>query len=52
MFSYLGIELEEALQLRSKHGVYILNSTRMNVAGLSSNNMDYVTDSIAAVLNN
>ena len=52
MFSYLGIELEEALQLRSKHGVYILNSTRMNIAGLSSNNMDYVTDSIAAVLNN
>ena len=52
MFSYLGIELEEALQLRSKHGVYILNSTRMNIAGLSSNNMDYVTDSIATVLNN
>ena len=51
MFSYLGIELEEALKLRSVHGVYILNSTRMNVAGLSSSNMDYVTDSIATVLN-
>ncbi len=51
MFSYLGIELEEALKLRSEHGVYILNSTRMNVAGLSSSNMDYVTDSIATVLN-
>ncbi len=51
MFSYLGIEQEEAISLRNKHGVYILNSTRMNVAGLSSANIDYVTDSIAAVLN-
>ena len=51
MFSYLGIELEEALKLRSEHGVYILNSTRINIAGLSSSNMDYVTDCIAAVLN-
>jgi len=52
MFSYLGIELEEVLKLRNEHGVYILNSTRMNVAGLSSSNMEYVTDSIAAILNN
>ena len=51
MFSYLGIELEEVLKLRNEHGVYILNSTRMNVAGLSSLNINYVTDSVAAVLN-
>jgi len=51
MFSFLGIELDDVMSLRNEHGVYILNSTRMNVAGLSSANIDYVTDSIAAVLN-
>ncbi len=51
MFSFLGIELEDALKLRSEYGIYILNSTRLNMAGLSSANIDYVTDSIAAVLN-
>ena len=51
MFSYLGITLEEVLKLRNKYGIYILDSTRMNVAGLSCKNIDYVTDSIAAVLN-
>jgi len=51
MFSFLGIELDEVMSLRNDHGIYILNSTRMNIAGLSSANIDYVTDSIAEVLN-
>lgn len=51
MFSYLGIELDEVLQLRSEYGIYLLNSTRINVAGLSSSNMEYTSDSIAQVLN-
>jgi len=50
MFSFLGINPEAGMRLRNEHGVYILNSTRMNVAGLSSANIDYVTDSIAAAL--
>ena len=51
MFSYLGISLENALTLRNEYGIYILDSTRINVAGLSNANIDYVTDSIATVLN-
>lgn len=51
MFSYLGITLEQVRQLRSEYGIYFLDSTRVNVAGLSSANIDYTTDSIAAVLN-
>ena len=51
MFSYLGITLEQVHQIRSEYGIYFLNSTRVNVAGLSSANIDYTTDSIAAVLN-
>jgi aspartate aminotransferase len=52
MFSFLGIELDDVLKLRNEYGIYILNSTRLNMAGLSSANIDYVTDSIATVLNN
>lgn len=51
MFSFLGIAKEDVLKLRSEYGIYILNSTRINVAGLSDSTMDYVTDSIATVLN-
>ena len=51
MFSYLGIKLEQVHQLRNEYGIYFLDSTRINVAGLSSANTDYTTDSIAAVLN-
>ncbi len=51
MFSYLGIELEQVLQLRKEYGIYFLDSTRVNIAGLSSNNIDYTSDAIAAVLN-
>jgi len=51
MFSYLGITLEQVRQLRNEYGIYFLDSTRVNVAGLSSANIDYTTDSVAAVLN-
>jgi len=51
MFSYLGIELDEVMTLRNEFGIYLLNSTRINVAGLTSSNMAYTTDSIAEVLN-
>ena len=51
MFSYLGIQLEQVRELRSEYGIYFLDSTRVNVAGLSSANIDYTTDSIATVLN-
>lgn len=51
MFSFLGISLENVLTLRREYGIYILNSTRMNMAGLSSSNLEYVTNSIAKLLN-
>jgi len=39
------------MTLRNEFGIYLLNSTRINVAGLTSSNMAYTTDSIAEVLN-
>ena len=39
------------LKLRSKYGLYLLESTRINVAGLSQANLEIVVDQVASVLN-
>ncbi len=49
MFSYSGIDLERVRRLRSEFGLYIVDSGRICVAALNDKNIDYVTDSIAAV---
>jgi aromatic-amino-acid transaminase len=49
MFSYSGIDVERVRRLRSEFGLYIVDSGRICVAALNDKNMDYVTDSIAAV---
>jgi aromatic-amino-acid transaminase len=36
--------------LREKHGVYVLRSGRMCVAGLNAGNVDRVAEAMAAVL--
>ena len=50
MFSFLGISEAQVLQLRDQHGVYILNSSRINVAGISDSNIDYVIEKITEVI--
>lgn len=50
MFSFSGLQKEHAQQLRSDFGIYMLDNGRMNIAGLRTSNMDYVTDSIAKVV--
>jgi aspartate aminotransferase len=50
MFSFLGITADQVMQLREKHSVYMLESSRISVAGLTRNNLDYVADSLADVL--
>lgn len=50
MFCYLGIDLDDVLYLRSEYGIYLLDSTRINVAGISSNNIDLLIDRIAKTL--
>jgi aspartate aminotransferase len=51
MFSFLGINVEQVLELRNKYGIYILESSRINVAGISDSNIDYVVEKIAQVAN-
>ncbi len=50
MFSFLGLSAEQALRLRQEHGVYMLDSSRINVAGVNARNIDYIAASVAKVL--
>jgi len=50
MFSYTGLTAEQAECLRVEHGVYVLRSGRMCVAGLNSGNIEAVAQALAAVL--
>lgn len=50
MFSFLGLSAEQAVRLREEHGVYMLDSSRINVAGVNAGNIDYLADAVAKVL--
>lgn len=49
MFSYSGLGAHLAQQLRKDFSVYALDSGRINVAGMTEDNMDYLCSAIAAV---
>jgi aspartate aminotransferase len=50
LFSFLGISREQVVRLREEFHVYMVESSRINIAGINSSNVDYVADAIAAVL--
>jgi len=50
MFSYSGLSKEQMVRLRDEFGVYGIESGRICVAALNSKNIDYVAESIAAVV--
>lgn len=50
MFSFLGIAPEHLERLREEFGIYIVSSTRINLAGINSSNIDYLANAIRAVL--
>ncbi len=50
MFSFLGVGVEQIQKLVNDYSIYIVNSSRINVAGINDNNIDYLTSSIAEVL--
>ena len=51
MFSYSGLGIIHAAQLREKFGIYILDSGRICIAALNKNNLKYVTNAISTVIN-
>ena len=50
MFSFLGISREQVVRLREEFHVYMVESSRINVAGVNRSNADTVADAIVAVL--
>ena len=50
MFSFLGLSVEQAQGLRKDPGIYMLDSSRINVAALNDRNMDIVVEAVASVL--
>lgn len=49
MFSFLGITQEQVKRLK-EDSIYMVGSSRINIAGLNHNNMDYVVESLLKVL--
>jgi aspartate aminotransferase len=50
MFSFLGLSANQALRLRREYAVYMLDSSRINVAGVNAGNIDYLAEAVTAVL--
>ena len=50
MFSFSGLSKEQVEKLRKEHAIYIVGSGRINVAGMSEQNMDRLCDALAAVV--
>lgn len=50
MFSFSGLSEAAVNQLRNEHAIYIVKDGRINVAGITPDNTDYLCDAIAKVL--
>lgn len=50
MFSFLGVSVDQVKSLINDYSIYLVNSSRINVAGINDNNIDYLVQSLAAVL--
>lgn len=50
MFSITGLTPEQVAKLKEEFGIYILRSGRINFAGLTPNNIEYVINSFAQVM--
>lgn len=50
MFSYSGLTPMQVDELKTKHGVYIVGSGRINVAGMDENRMDWLCHAVAEVI--
>jgi len=50
MFSYSGLTKEQVEALRSKYSLYVIGNGRINVAGMTTANMDRLCEAIASVL--
>lgn len=50
MFSFSGLTKEQVAQLKDRYSIYIVDSGRINVAGMTPSNMDRLCEAIKSVL--
>ena len=50
MFSFTGLSEAEVLELKEKYSIYIVKSGRINIAGITSNNVEYIAKAISEVI--
>ena len=50
MFSFTGLTKEQAIALRQDHSIYIVDSGRINVAGITSKNLPRLVEVLKGIL--
>jgi aspartate/tyrosine/aromatic aminotransferase len=50
MFCYLGITPEQVARIKAERGVYMVDSSRINICGITEANVNYLAESVAAIL--
>ncbi|MFK5997810.1 MAG: amino acid aminotransferase [Rhodobacterales bacterium] len=50
MFSRLGLSEEQVLTLRNKHAIYMVDDSRINIAGLNETNVPIIAKAVASVI--
>ncbi|MEM7540641.1 MAG: amino acid aminotransferase [Pseudomonadota bacterium] len=50
MFSFLGITPEQVATLKEQYSIYMVDSSRINVAGINQKNVKYFVDAVGSVL--
>jgi aspartate aminotransferase len=50
MFSFLGLSVEQVHKLKNDYSIYMTDTSRISVAGLTLEKMDYVSKAIVSVL--
>lgn len=50
MFSFLGLSKTQVARLKDEFSIYMVDSSRVNIAGINQKNIDYLAASIKAVL--
>ena len=50
MFSFLCITPEQVREVREKHSVYFVDSSRVNIAGINNENVEALAKALVSVL--
>ncbi|MEM7433475.1 MAG: aminotransferase class I/II-fold pyridoxal phosphate-dependent enzyme, partial [Pseudomonadota bacterium] len=50
MFCFLGVTEEQVERLKKDFGVYMVGSSRINMAGITPNNVENLAEAVAAVV--